>query len=191
MTPQRLAVKFFTSPDPAAPVELEQFIALFHEFIQSKRVDGLLIDVADYSHVPDGPGVILVGHDVEYGLDSAAGLAGLRALGKRFEDASLDGALRETLRKALGCIAAIEDDGRTGLRFDTATVEIQLVDRLQAPHDEDVLRAALSEAAPTIDLLFGDAVLQIPGDLDPRSLPTLSAVATEPADLATLLTRLS
>jgi len=31
-------------------------------------VPGLLIDVADYAHVPDGPGVILIGHDVDYGI---------------------------------------------------------------------------------------------------------------------------
>ncbi|MFQ5425660.1 MAG: hypothetical protein ACE5EV_01105 [Gaiellales bacterium] len=191
MRPQRLAVKFFTKPDPAAPVDLEPFIALFHEFIQAKRLDGLLIDVADYSHVPAGPGVILIGHDAEYGLDRAGGLAGLRTLGKRFENATLDEALRQTLCKALRCVAAIESDGRTGLRFETATVEIQLVDRLQAPHTEQALRAALDEAAPAIDLLFGNAVLETAGELDPRSLPTLSAVAAESADVPTLLARLA
>ena len=36
----------------------KDFIPVFHNWIQDKVVDDhLLIDVADYSHIPDGPGV--------------------------------------------------------------------------------------------------------------------------------------
>ncbi len=191
MTVQRLAVKFFIEPDPAAPVELEPFIGLFHEFIQAAQVDGLLIDVADYSHVPDGPGVILVGHDVEYALDRAGGLPGLRTLGKAFDDASLDVALRETVRKALGCVAAIETDGRTGLSFDTSALEIQLLDRLRAPHTDEAIEAALGEVAPTVDALFGEALLEAAELGDPRSPPTLRAATSRSTDASTLLSRLA
>ena len=190
MTPQRLAVKFFAKPDPSAAVDLEPFVALFHEFIQTKRLDGLLIDVADYSHVPDGPGVILVGHDVEYGIDRAGGLAGLRTIGKRFENATIDEAARDVLQKALACVAAIEIDGRSGLAFETAAVEIQLIDRLRVPHTGEAVSAALDELRPAIDALYGNAVVEAAPAADPRSLPTFSAVAAEPADIPALLSRL-
>ena len=55
------AIKFFAVDS----VELapRDFIPIFHEWIKSRRLeDEVMIDVADYSHVPDGPGVILVGH---------------------------------------------------------------------------------------------------------------------------------
>jgi hypothetical protein len=172
-TPRRLAVKHFAKPAPHTSLELESFIGLFHEFIQEKRVDGLLIDVADYSHVPDGPGVILVGHDVEYALDRTGGRTGLRTLGKAFEEATLEEALRETLRKAVGCAQAIESDGRTGLSFDTSTVEIQLVDRLQAPKTPEAVQAALDEVEPAVRALFADAVIELVEASDRRLLPTL------------------
>ena len=51
----------------------DEVLKLFHEWIQEDRIDDLLIDVADYRHVPDGPGVILVAHNAFYSLDNAAG----------------------------------------------------------------------------------------------------------------------
>jgi hypothetical protein len=83
MNTQRIAVKFFVEPDPRATVDLEPFIAMFHRFIQQGSVEGLLIDVADYAHVIEGPGVILIGHDVDYGIDTTGGRAGLLVTRKR------------------------------------------------------------------------------------------------------------
>jgi hypothetical protein len=73
-TPQRVAAKFLLT-DPTVPVQLEPFIGTFHRFIQQGVLDGLLVDVADYSHVPNGPGIVLIGHDVDYGLDLVGGRA--------------------------------------------------------------------------------------------------------------------
>ena len=48
----------------------KDFIPVFHTWIQTKLVkDHLLIDVADYSHIPDGPGVMLVAHEGHFSLD--------------------------------------------------------------------------------------------------------------------------
>ena len=50
-------------------VELEEFIPVFHDWIQTQQLAELLIDVADYRHVPHGPGVVLVAHDAHYAMD--------------------------------------------------------------------------------------------------------------------------
>ena len=81
-SPKRIALKFFA--DSAAEVPLEPFIKLFHRFIQEQAVLGLLVDVADYAHVPHGPGVILIGHDVDYAVDSTAGRTGLLTTAKHY-----------------------------------------------------------------------------------------------------------
>ena len=48
----------------------KDFIPVFHNWIQDKVVpDHLLIDVADYSHIPDGPGVMLIAHEGHFSLD--------------------------------------------------------------------------------------------------------------------------
>ena len=37
-------------------VNLELLIPVFHSWIQNRVCEELLLDVADYRHVPDGPG---------------------------------------------------------------------------------------------------------------------------------------
>ena len=75
MIPKRISAKLFAT-DPSAEVDADAFISVFHEFIREKSVEGILIDVADYSHVPEGPGVVLIGHDVDYSIDMNEGKAG-------------------------------------------------------------------------------------------------------------------
>ena len=50
---------------------------MFHDWIQNQRLDELLIDVVDYRHVHDGPGVILIAHDAHYAFDTSEGRLGL------------------------------------------------------------------------------------------------------------------
>lgn len=191
MSPKRVAVKLFASPDPATPVEVAPFGPLFHTFIQNRSVEGLLIDVADYAHVSDGPGVMLIGHDVDYSIDQAAGLAGLRTLGKHLDGVAFDDALRETIRKAVDCVIAIETDGRTGLCFDASPVEIQLVDRLQAPNTPEAFGLARAAAEPVLEELLGDTCVEYVSGGDPRRMLTLRATARQATDTATLRERLA
>ena len=57
---QRINVKLYLE-DPTALSAKETF-RIFNSWIPTTP-DEVLIDVADYSHVPDGPVTLLVGHD--------------------------------------------------------------------------------------------------------------------------------
>ena len=81
MIPNHIKVKFFVEAPNA--VDLPAFIPLFHRWIQKKTVEGLLIDVADYQHVPEGPGILLMGHEGNYAMDMANGRPGLLYSRKR------------------------------------------------------------------------------------------------------------
>ena len=50
---QRIALKIFL--DDESVLEPADVIQVFHRWIQTRAVDGLLIDVADYSHMATGP----------------------------------------------------------------------------------------------------------------------------------------
>ena len=54
----------------ASRVDQEEFIPVFHDWIQNPSGE-LLIDVVDYRHVHDGPGVILIAHDAHYAIDTS------------------------------------------------------------------------------------------------------------------------
>jgi adenylyltransferase/sulfurtransferase len=189
MTPKRISVKFFSQG--GAPIELEPFVPLFHRFVQRASVEGLLIDVADYAHVPNGPGVLLVGHDVDYGIDHAAGRPGLLTVRKRGGDAPLPELLADVLRKALIAVKAIEADGAAKVRFDLGAAEIAILDRLAAANrDEDAkqMRAAVETVVARV---FGvDASLSRSGADDPRKPLTFEVRARRSESADALLARL-
>jgi sulfite reductase (ferredoxin) len=160
-TPHRIAVKFFASPDPGKSVDLQSYIPVFHKFIQQGSVEGLLVDVADYAHVPEGPGIILVGHDVDYGMDLSGGRAGLLVTRKRYGNTALADVLRDTLRRALIAIKAIEAEGSTGQRFAGSQLSIRFLDRLNTPNDDEAFEAVKEEIAPVLRELAGDTDLEV------------------------------
>ena len=60
---------------------------MFHSWIQEQVGEGLLLDVADYRHVHEGPGVILIGYEGNYSVDNTDNRLGVRYNRK----AALDG----------------------------------------------------------------------------------------------------
>ena len=75
----RIGIKI-ASADGALPAR--ELVPVFHRWIQTGAVPGhLLIDVADYDHVPEGPGILLVAHEGNLGMDLIGGTLGLAALG--------------------------------------------------------------------------------------------------------------
>ena len=192
MIPRRIAIKFFASPDPGAGLDLGPAIDTFHRFIQEKKVEGLLIDVADYAHVPEGPGVVLIGHEVDYGIDRTGGRTGLLVTRKHCGDASLRDVLRDTLRKALVAIRAIENDGSLALRFGPDAFTLQFPDRLAAPNTDGAFEAVKAEIAPVLAELFGDAKHEISrlNSDDSRKMLALSVTLRNDVDAAALLSRL-
>jgi rhodanese-related sulfurtransferase len=190
-SPQRLSVKFFASPNPGSGTDLGAFIPLFHKFIQNGSVEGTLIDVADYAHVPEGPGVILIGHEVDYGLDLRDGRTGLLVTRKHCGGHSVDELTEQALRMALGALVAIEADGSSGLSFATDKVELHVTDRLLAPNDPESFSAAEQAARPVGEKVFGDGVkLARIHEGDPRRGLALEFVAPNAGDAKALLDRL-
>ena len=65
---QKFGVKLFLEVN--GNYSCKEFIPVFHTWIQDKLIeDHLLLDVADYSHIPDGPGVMLIAHEGSFSLD--------------------------------------------------------------------------------------------------------------------------
>src|SRR3569623_1750694 len=63
----KFGIKFLATD--AQRIDILDLIPIYHRWIQDKALDDLLIDVADYSHVPAGPGVMLIAHEGNYALD--------------------------------------------------------------------------------------------------------------------------
>src|SRR3970040_2096363 len=70
---QKLNVKIFVEQPNDIP--LSDFIDVFHGWIQA--TDGIYHDVADYSHMQAGPGIVLVAREANMSIDETGGRRGL------------------------------------------------------------------------------------------------------------------
>jgi len=189
MQPQRIGLKLFTR-EPVGQEALAPYIGVFHRFIQQDALPGLLIDVADYAHVPDGPGVILIGHDVDYGIDRTGGRTGLLTTRKRAGDRDAVELFRDTLAMALATARALEADESVSLEFAFEEVQIAFPDRMAAPNTAEAAELTLKEFEPVLHGLFGDtARVEHESAADPRRMLTLRLTGGD-VDLAGLVARL-
>jgi len=165
MNPRRIAIKI---PAASGSVDAHHFIELFHRFIQQGSVEGLLIDVADYAHVPNGPSVLLVGDEVDYAIDETSGQAGLLTVRKRAGDQPIEELFADTLRKALVLLAAVDEDGRTGMRFDPATLRVQVFDRAVAGNSDADFESLEKKLGAAAEQVLGTCKLSRIGSDDER-----------------------
>jgi hypothetical protein len=132
MNAQKLCVKFFLK-DPAQLHGLK-LLPVFQSWIQMHAVeDHLLIDVADYEHVPDGPGTVLVAHEANFSLDSAGGRPGLLYQRKQPLGGDPGERVASVFKYALRAAARLEED--QGLIFRTDEILFRIADRLHAPNN--------------------------------------------------------
>ncbi|MDE0206482.1 MAG: hypothetical protein OXP66_10705 [Candidatus Tectomicrobia bacterium] len=175
----------------------EDFIPVFHDWIQNQALDELLIDVVDYRHVPDGPGVILIAHDAHYAIDMADERPGL-LYSRRRETHPTRNAIRsatERLHSVLQCALraalALEAEpslaGRVKFRGDELLLRIN--DRLVSPTLEafDDLQAHLQ---PVLATLYPHDHVQVERHGGPDSRLSMTIRASETSDVATLHGRL-
>jgi len=147
MQPEKLQLKLYT--DRATGISPEAFVVVFHNWIKKKLLPELMIDVANYAHVPKGPGVALIGHGNDYFIDEGEGRLGLlysRKRGATEPEQRLADAFRRTLHAA----SLIENDatlatGGAKVRLRTDEVQLRINDRLAAPNDDATFAALKPE----------------------------------------------
>lgn len=187
---QRIGVKLFA--EPATEVALAEFIPIFHRWIQTRAVDGLLVDVADYSHVDGGPGILLVAHEANYVIDCAAGRMGLACHRKRPLPGDLPERMAEIARITFAASRELEEAPELGGRLQFGGDEFLLVadDRLLAPNTEDTLerlRPALDSLSRRI---FPGAAYELAREPDPKERFAVTVKATASGSVRELLDRL-
>lgn len=149
-------VKILASP--GAAVDWPALIPVFHRWIQKGVFAEILpIDVADYSHVPQGPGILLIGHHAAISLDNRENRLGLLYNRKT----AVAGDVAEKVRLSRdGALAAArrlseEPELRGLLHFDESNWEIFVNDRLLAPNTAETW----AKVRPELERLYPSAEL--------------------------------
>ena len=187
MDSQRIQVKIYST----GPQDPERFIPVFHRFIRDRVFDELMIDVADYGHVKDGPGVALIGHASDYFADQSEGRFGILYTRKREAPPPAE-RLADAVRRALNGARLLEKEpGLEGLRFATNEFLLRFTDRLRAPNDAATFSKLEAELEPLTDKLYGSGGVTIEKVGEARDVLSARVKASSaPATIADLYARL-
>jgi hypothetical protein len=159
-TLERVCAKLYASH---ATVPDSAFVPIFHEWIRKRVIGGVLLDVADYTHVPDGPGVVLVGHELTYSLDRADGRFGLLVQRRRSTGSDAEGSMVATVQALLEAAEKLEAHPslRGALIFDRSLLRIESNDRLRSPNNRAGLTVLTDAAQRAVRRTFPDAVTRL------------------------------
>jgi hypothetical protein len=173
-------------------VKLAPVVPVFHSWIQDQVYDEQLVDVADYTHVPGGPGVILIGLEGDYSVDNTDTRLGVRYNRKAMLEGSNQDRLNQAARAALNACQRLEEEpGLEGkLRFNGQDVEVFINDRLVAQNQEETREKLKPEFEKFADRLFGAGRYSLSYNEDPRRLLTVFLKASQPVPVADLLDHL-
>jgi len=170
-------------------VNLAEYAAVFNTWIQNHKLEELLIDVADYLHVHNGPGIMLIGHEADYSLDNRAGRLGL--LYNRKEQ--LEGTTQEKLAQAARAVLTVAQilEKENGLKFSGSEVQVIVNDRLLVPNTTETFTALEPDLKAFFGRLYSGAAYTLAHHNDPRERFTINVRTESNFDVETLLKNLS
>lgn len=144
---QHINLKVFVE-EPGS-VDLDEAVKVFHRWIKDSVCPEMLIDVAEYPHVPAGPGVLLIGHEANYSFDNRENRLGLLYNRKAPLDGDFQSRLGQAHRAALEACDRLEQEAgfRGKLKFDRNALEVFVNDRLLAPNNDETWQALQPELA--------------------------------------------
>jgi hypothetical protein len=185
---QKINIKFFVA-DPVS-IQPESFVEIFNSWIQ--ETDGTYYDLADYSHVPAGPGVLLIAHEANVSIDNGENRWGLLYGRKRVADGSNRAKLRAACATALEYCRRIQEEptlqGR--LRFRGDEIFIVVNDRLLAPNTEETFLAIRPDIEALAQILYGESNFSLERELDSRRRLGVHIKAGGSFEVTTLLKNL-
>jgi hypothetical protein len=174
MIPFRTQIKFFLK-NPEG-VDVAAFMGVFQRWIQQNALEGLLIDVADYRHVFEGPAIILIGHESDYAIESRNGQIGLLYTRKHQLEPDLQLQLRTSFRVALTACELLEKDTtfEPRLKFRTNEIEIRFADRLQLPNRPESFDLVKNDLETVLAEVYGNNTVHFaPVQQDARHIFTI------------------
>ena len=186
----KFGIKFFAD---ARRVDILKLIPVYHRWIQQKALEDLLIDVADYSHVPCGPGVMLIAHEGNYALDETGNERGVVYYSKQKLAGELPARLAQVASKALQAARLMSSDAELDGTLKLPGTHLQFFsnDRLAAPNTQAAYAAIEPSFRQFLDRLFAGAPYTLEREKDPKERLSFRVRTEGEIPVDTLLARLS
>lgn len=187
----KFGIKFFTVDGDR--LDILKLIPMYHRWIQQGALEDLLIDVADYSHVPGGPGVMLIAHEGNYALDETGRERGVLYYSKHQLADELPERFARVAGKALKAAQLMSRDAELegAVKVPGNRLQFFANDRLVAPNTE----AAYGELEPALQAflkrLYAGAPYTLARETDPKERLSVRVQAEGEVSLETLISRLA
>lgn len=185
---QKINVKFFVGS--SGGICLTDFIDILNSWIQGSSGD--YYDVANYSHMRAGPGIVLISHEANISMDYTGNRLGLLYNRKQPLGGSNAEKLQYSFKTALEFCRRVEKEPalKGKIRFQGHEALFLVNDRLLAPNREETFRAVTPEIEAVARSLYGGAEFTVDHYGDPRQ--RFSVVIKTPCafDVETLLKNL-
>jgi hypothetical protein len=187
----KLGIKFFAAQGER--IDILELIPMYHRWIQQNALDDLLIDVADYSHVPAGPGVMLIAHEGNYALDETGHERGVVYYSKHRLSGELQDRLALIARKALKAARLMSEDAKVGAALELPGNRLQFFanDRLAAPNTDEAYAELEPALKKFLDRLYAGAPYTTVREPDPKERLSVRVQAEGEVAVDTLLARLA
>ena len=181
MVLQKIAVKVFAETGNEIP--LTDFIDVFHGWIQASA--GVYHDVADYSHMQEGAGIVLVAKDANVSIDETGNRRGLLYNQKARLNGSNHEKIHNVFRLAFeNCLRLEGEPALQGkLKFSKDELVFFINDRLVAPNTDETLATLRPDLERVVRDLVGDATFTLEHNPDRRQRFSVMIRASKPLQL--------
>lgn len=187
----KFGIKFFAQG--AEQIDILKLIPIYHRWIQQSALEDLLIDVADYSHVPSGPGVMLIAHEGNYALDETGHERGVVYYSKHKLSGALSERFAQVAHKALKAaeLMSADADLEGALKVPGNRLQFFANDRLVAPNTDAVYAELEPAFKAFLERLYAGASYKLERETDPKERLSVRVSADSAVPLKILLERLS
>ena len=188
---QKFGIKLFFQQNGSYPYR--DFIPELHRWIQNDLIpDHILIDVVDYSHIPDGPGIMLVTHEGHFTLDQEDHKPGILYMRKTDISGSFKDRFNRVLSITIQAAQLLSNNnhkfasinGATQIRAGVMRPEILIPSNtnleVNESFNEDDLAISIGSIVRVIrDPFFGEIgkVVKLPSELMKINTETMTRVA--------------
>lgn len=187
---QRISVKILTDAPP--DLNLDPFLSIFSRWRTETEHPARWMDLADYAHMPRGPGIVLIGHMCNFSFDLGSAAPGILYVTKK----GLEGALEDRIRSVLrDCFAmsrrlVAEQEFPTGVHLLPGSLKLAFNDRLETPNSEPTDRLLRPVIAAVLDDLLGAGAYEMRRQPDPGKRYGFSVHSPSAPALEDLISRL-
>ncbi len=186
---QRIDVKMLA--EAPADLSLDPFLAIFSRW-RKQQDESDWIDVADYAHMPNGAGIMLIGKQGSFSVNQDSPGIGLLYSGRKDFNGSLDQRVIEAFRRCLRLTKPLlaESDYPKQLKPLPGSWEIFINDRLHFPNTEETDGHLHGPIKAALDALFGANQYSMEREKDPQRRYAFS-IRAQQGDLERLFERVA